>query len=198
MWKMYGDDFEGLALVFNAQELITSSEPQAMVVSPKNNSSIKVLLQKQNNETKDNFPTPVLYKIYYLDKSLEGNTKDDNVIAALQEIKKWYDDSENESCKKYANLLLQEISHLIKDKTYKYENEYRLIYFANSQVVKDSVKHDKDNNSLYMEHKECPVPQEVLLGPKISIKNELYCDYALKKLGKDKDIPIVKSEIQYR
>ena len=91
---------------------------------------------------------------------------------------------------------IEEIRYLFKSVDYKYENELRILRYANLDPSSDKIKIDKTSGigKLYVERENSIQIDEVIFGPKFP--NPEYVTPLLKLL--DKDIAFKKSTIKFR
>jgi len=91
---------------------------------------------------------------------------------------------------------IEEIRYLFKSVDYKYENELRILRYANLDPSNDKIKIDKTSGigKLYVERENSIQIGEVIFGPKFP--NPEYVTPLLKLL--DKDIAFKKSTIKFR
>ena len=91
---------------------------------------------------------------------------------------------------------IEEIRYLFKSVDYKYENELRILRYANLDPSNDKIKIDKTSGigKLYVERENPIQIEEVIFGPKFP--NPEYVTPLLKLL--DKDINYKKSTIKFR
>ena len=91
---------------------------------------------------------------------------------------------------------IEEIRYLFKSVDYKYENELRILRYANLDPSNDKIKIDKESGigKLYVERENPIQIEKVIFGPKFP--NPEYVTPLLKLL--DKDINYTKSTIKFR
>ncbi|EGL89539.1 conserved domain protein [Streptococcus oralis SK255] len=91
---------------------------------------------------------------------------------------------------------IEEIRYLFKSVDYKYENELRILRYANLDPSNDKIKIDKTSGigKLYVERENSIQIDEVIFGPKFP--NPEYVTPLLKLL--DKEINYKKSTIKFR
>ena len=91
---------------------------------------------------------------------------------------------------------IEEIRYLFKSVDYKYENELRILRYANLDPSNDKIKIDKESGigKLYVERENPIQIEEVIFGPKFP--NPEYVTPLLKLL--DNDIKYKKSTIKFR
>lgn len=107
-----------------------------------------------------------------------------------------YKNSEDPFYKKAIANCIEEIRYLFKSVDYKYENELRILRYANLDPSNDEIKIDKTSGvgKLYVERKNSIQIEEVIFGPKFP--NPEYVTPLLKLL--DKKIKYKKSTIKFR
>ena len=163
------------------------------------------------SEQKDNVSKgsiDYLYRIAYVntgkDFELEKSELfDDDEIKKLDEsvnhLKQKLEENLDESDLFYKNAIsecIEEIRYLFKSVDYKYENELRILRYANLDPSNDKIKIDKESGigKLYVERENPIQIEEVIFGPKFP--NPEYVTPLLKLL--DKEIKYKKSTIKFR
>ena len=164
------------------------------------------------SEQKDNVSKgsiDYLYRIAYIknigkDFKLEKSELfDDDEINKLDEsvnhLKQKLEENLDESDPFYKNAIsecIEEIRYLFKSVDYKYENELRILRYANLDPSNDKIKIDKESGigKLYVERENPIQIEEVIFGPKFP--NPEYVTPLLKLL--DNDIKYKKSTIKFR
>ena len=164
------------------------------------------------SEQKDNVSKgsiDYLYRIAYIknigkDFKLEKSELfDDDEINKLDEsvnhLKQKLEENLDESDPFYKNAIsecIEEIRYLFKSVDYKYENELRILRYANLDPSNDKIKIDKESGigKLYVERENPIQIDEVIFGPKFP--NPEYVTPLLKLL--DKEINYKKSTIKFR
>ena len=163
------------------------------------------------SEQKDNVSKgsiDYLYRIAYIntgkDFELEKSELfDDDEIKKLDEsinhLKQKLDENLDENDPFYKNAIsecIEEIRYLFKSVDYKYENELRILRYANLDPSNDKIKIDKTSGigKLYVERENSIQIDEVIFGPKFP--NPEYVTPLLKLL--DKKINYKKSTIKFR
>ena len=117
----------------------------------------------------------------------------------LNRLKKKLDNGSIITEKNYKNAIsecIEEIRYLFKSVDYKYENELRILRYANLDPSNDKIKIDKESGigKLYVERDNPIQIEEVIFGPKFP--NPEYITPLLKLL--DNDINYKKSTIKFR
>ena len=117
----------------------------------------------------------------------------------LNRLKKKLDNGSIITEKNYKNAIsecIEEIRYLFKSVDYKYENELRILRYANLDPSNDKIKIDKESGigKLYVERDNPIQIEEVIFGPKFP--NPEYITPLLKLL--DNDIKYKKSTIKFR
>ena len=150
-----------------------------------------------------------LYRIAYVKNTVEDfelektELFDDNEITKLKESvnnlkQKLYERvSDNDDfCKEAISNCIEEIRYLFKSVDYKYENELRILRYANLDPSNDKIKIDNTSGigKLYVERENPIQIDEVIFGPKFP--NPEYVTPLLKLL--DKKIKYKKSMIKFR
>jgi len=150
-----------------------------------------------------------LYRIAYVKntgKNFElekSELFDDNEIKKLKESinnlkQKLYErvNDNDDFYKEAISSCIEEIRYLFKSVDYKYENELRILRYANLDPSNKEIKIDKSSGigKLYVERKNSIQIGEVIFGPKFP--NPEYVTPLLKLL--DKNINYRKSTIKFR
>ena len=161
------------------------------------------------SEQKDNVSKgsiDYLYRIAYIGKDFKlekSELFDDDEINKLDEsvnhLKQKLKENLDESDPFYKNAIskcIEEIRYLFKSVDYKYENELRILRYANLDPSNDKIKIDKESGigKLYVERENPIQIEEVIFGPKFP--NPEYVTPLLKLL--DNDIKYKKSAIKFR
>ena len=150
-----------------------------------------------------------LYRIAYIN-DVEGQFsiektelfKDDEIInleLLLKALKEKIDKDLNKGDNFYQKAIsdcIEEIRYLFKSVDYKYEDELRILRYANLDPTNEEIKIDKSSGigKLYVERDNPLQIAEVIFGPKFP--NPEYVTPLLKLL--DKDIVFKKSTIKFR
>ena len=160
--------------------------------------------EKKDNVSKGNID--YLYRIAYIGKDFKlekSELFDDDEIKKLDEsvnhLKQKLKENLDESDPFYKNAIskcIEEIRYLFKSVDYKYENELRILRYANLDPSNDKIKIDKESGigKLYVERENPIQIEEVIFGPKFP--NPEYVTPLLKLL--DNDIKYKKSTIKFR
>ena len=160
--------------------------------------------EKKDNVSKGNID--YLYRIAYIGKDFKlekSELFDDDEINKLDEsvnhLKQKLEENLDESdpfYKKAISKCIEEIRYLFKSVDYKYENELRILRYANLDPSNDKIKIDKTSGigKLYVERENPIQIDEVIFGPKFA--NPEYVTPLLKLL--DKEIKYKKSTIKFR
>ena len=150
-----------------------------------------------------------LYRIAYVKNTGENfelektELFDGNEITKLKESvnnlkQKLYErvNDDDDFYKKAISNCIEEIRYLFKSVDYKYENELRILRYANLDPSNDKIKIDKTSGigRLYVERENSIQIDEVIFGPKFP--NPEYVTPLLKLL--DKEINYKKSTIKFR
>ena len=149
-----------------------------------------------------------LYRIAYVKNTGENfelektELFDGNEITKLKESvnnlkQKLYERvNDDDFYKKAISNCIEEIRYLFKSVDYKYENELRILRYANLDPSNDKIKIDKESGigKLYVERENPIQIEEVIFGPKFP--NPEYVTPLLKLL--DNDIKYKKSTIKFR
>ena len=190
---------------------VAISESSSDVKSPskklENDNETQLKSEQKDNVSKGNID--YLYRIAYI-KNIDSDFEleeselfDDNEIKELKESvnnlkQKLYKRSyENDDFYKNAvSECIEEIRYLFKSVDYKYENELRILRYANLDPSNDKIKIDKESGigKLYVERENPIQIEKVIFGPKFP--NPEYVTPLLKLL--DKNIKYKKSTIKFR
>ena len=168
--------------------------------------------RRSKSEKKENVPkgnSDYLYRIAYV-KHIEENLKleqtelfekseIEELEKLLNSLKEKLDIGSKFTEKNYQDAIsecIEEIRYLFKSVDYKYENELRILRYANLDPSNKEIKIDKTSGigKLYVERKNSIQIGEVIFGPKFP--NPEYVTPLLKLL--DKDIKYKKSTIKFR
>ena len=189
----------------------SSSDFESPLNKLENNDSTNSINKDESqlkSEQKDNVSKgsiDYLYRIAYVntgkDFELEKSELfDDDEIKKLDEsvnhLKQKLEENFDESDPFYKNAIsecIEEIRYLFKSVDYKYENELRILRYANLDPSNDKIKIDKTSRigKLYVERENPIQIEEVIFGPKFP--NPEYVTPLLKLL--DKKIKYTKSTI---
>ena len=160
--------------------------------------------EKKDNVSKGNID--YLYRIAYIGKDFKlekSELFDDDEINKLDEsvnnLKQKLYERLYENDDFYKNAIsecIEEIRYLFKSVDYKYENELRILRYANLDPSNKEIKIDKSSGvgKLYIERKNSIQIGEVIFGPKFP--NPEYVTPLLKLL--DENIDYKKSTIKFR
>ena len=160
--------------------------------------------EKKDNVSKGNID--YLYRIAYIGKDFKlekSELFDDDEINKLDEsvnhLKQKLKENLDESDPFYKNAIskcIEEIRYLFKSVDYKYENELRILRYANLDPSNDKIKIDKESGigKLYVERENPIQIEKVIFGPKFP--NPEYVTPLLKLL--DNGIKYKKSTIKFR
>ena len=190
---------------------VAISESSSDVKSPskklENDNETQLKSEQKDNVSKGNID--YLYRIAYI-KNIDSDFEleeselfDDDEINKLDEsinhlkqklYKKLYENDDF-----YKNAItecIEEIRYLFKSVDYKYENELRILRYANLDPSNDKIKIDKTSGigKLYVERENPIQIDKVIFGPKFP--NPEYVTPLLKLL--DKKIKYKKSTIKFR
>ena len=162
---------------------------------------------KKDSDSKGN--SDYLYRIAYVknigeDIELEQTelfeeSEIEELEKLLNSLKEKLDIGSKVTEENYQNAIsecIEEIRYLFKSVDYKYENELRILRYANLDPSNEEIKIDKTSGvgKLYVERKNSIQIEEVIFGPKFP--NPEYVTPLLKLL--DKDIKYKKSTIKFR
>ena len=163
--------------------------------------------EKKDKVAKGN--SDYLYRIAYVKNTgknfelEETELFDDNEITKLKESvnnlkQKLYErvNDNDDFYKEAISNCIEEIRYLFKSVDYKYENELRILRYANLDPSNDKIKIDKTSGigKLYVEREKPIQIEKVIFGPKFP--NPEYVTPLLKLL--DNDIKYKKSTIKFR
>ena len=174
--------------------------------------AIKDEEKRSKSEKKENVPKgnrDYLYRIAYVknigeDIELEQTelfekSEIEELEKLLNSLKEKLDSGSKVKKENYQDAIsecIEEIRYLFKSVDYKYENELRILRYANLDPSNKEIKIDKSSGvgKLYIERKNSIQIGEVIFGPKFP--NPEYVTPLLKLL--DKDIKYKKSTIKFR
>ena len=180
--------------------------------------AIKDEEKRSKSEKKENVPkgnSDYLYRIAYvknidkdkdIDEDIEleqtelfSQSEIEDLAKMLNSLKKKLDSGSKVTEENYQNAIsecIEEIRYLFKSVDYKYENELRILRYANLDPSNKEIKIDKTSGvgKLYVERKNSIQIGEVIFGPKFP--NPEYVTPLLKLL--DNDIKYEKSTIKFR
>ena len=161
--------------------------------------------EEQGNDSNSNID--YLYRIAYVKhKNLKLEQTElfekpeiDRLEKLLNSLKEKLDIGSKVKEENYQNAIaecIEEIRYLFKSVDYKYENELRILRYANLDPSNDKIKIDKESGigKLYVERENPIQIEEVIFGPKFP--NPEYVTPLLKLL--DKEIKYKKSTIKFR
>ena len=190
---------------------VAISESSSDVKSPskklKNDNKTQLKSEQKDNVSKGNID--YLYRIAYIKNTGENfelektELFDGNEITKLKESvnnlqQKLYEivNNNDDFYKEAISNCIEEIRYLFKSVDYKYENELRILRYANLDPSNDKIKIDKTSGigKLYVERENSIQIDEVIFGPKFP--NPEYVTPLLKLL--DKKINYKKSTIKFR
>ena len=233
IWKMYGDDAQGIGLLFKKSDIAYHKKGHAhysesTMLSDTGNTNKKVThatsqtLSNKANE-KNATPPQILYKVHYVKSDETDETKNDEeqvIYEKLKDIKTNLETIQKEQKDIYNKTLelLNGIRYLIKDANYAYEQEYRLLCFANkehipeileSEDITEQTKDTKDTNTgslprirIYIETEILKKLCKVITAPKVNKEQALNIQYLLhlykEELPKLEEEPLYTSNIPYR
>ena len=174
--------------------------------------AIKGEEKRSKSEKKENVPKgnrDYLYRIAYVknigeDIELEqtelfDKAEIENLAKMLKSLKEKLGSGSKVTKGNYQDAIaecIEEIRYLFKSVDYKYENELRILRYANLDPSNDKIKIDKESGigKLYVERENPIQIEEVIFGPKFP--NPEYVTPLLKLL--DKEIKYKKSTIKFR
>ena len=163
--------------------------------------------EEKGNVSKGN--VDYLYRIAYVsytDNNFEleqtelfDSAEIEELKTSLNDLKEKLDENSNKEDEFYQKAIsdcIEEIRYLFKSVDYKYENELRILRYANLDSENTEIKIDKSSGvgKLYVERENPIRIGEVIFGPKFP--NPEYVTPLLKLL--DKDIVFKKSMIKFR
>ena len=174
--------------------------------------AIKDEEKRSKSEKKENLPKgniDYLYRIAYvknIDEDIEleqtelfSKSEIEDLAKMLNSLKEKLDSGSKVTEENYQDAIaecIEEIRYLFKSVDYKYENELRILRYANLDPSNKEIKIDKTSGvgKLYVERKNSIQIGEVIFGPKFP--NPEYVTPLLKLL--DKKIKYKKSTIKFR
>ena len=192
----------------------SSIEVQNNTSSNESNKEMTTISNDNTQNSEDKHSTPnndkdYLYRVAYLHYSNnqfdieeselftnEEVTRLKGLLVDLKSELRDYKNSEDPFYKKAIADCIEEIRYLFKSVDYKYEEELRILQYANLRSDNDKIKIDysPEFGKLYLERKENIQIREVIFGPKFP--NPEYVTPLLKLL--DKEIKYKKSTIKFR
>ncbi len=241
IWKMYGDDAQGIGLLFKKSD-IAHDKPGHVGTASRHKDFAKDS-RNTKNINRNEAPPQILYEVHYVgsdikneksknideksknidekSKNIDKNLK--NIKEALDTIKQKediYNIKQKEDIYNKTLELLNGVRYLIKDANYAYEQEYRLLCFANGELIpkilqrKDSseqTEKTEDTNTgsgqrIYMETEILKKLYKVITAPKVEKKDALNIQYSLHFYKHEKNEfpkldekePLHTSKIPYR
>ena len=174
--------------------------------------AIKDEEKRSKSEKKENLPkgnSDYLYRIAYvknIDEDIEleqtelfSKSEIEDLAKMLNSLKEKLNSGSKVTEENYQDAIaecIEEIRYLFKSVDYKYENELRILRYANLDPSNDKIKIDKESGigKLYVERENPIQIDEVIFGPKFP--NPEYVTPLLKLL--DKEINYKKSTIKFR
>ena len=174
--------------------------------------AIKDEEKRSKSEKKENLPkrnSDYLYRIAYvknIDEDIEleqtelfSKSEIEDLAKMLNSLKEKLDSGSKITEENYQDAIaecIEEIRYLFKSVDYKYENELRILRYANLDPSNKEIKIDKTSGvgKLYVERKNSIQIGEIIFGPKFP--NPEYVTPLLKLL--DKKIKYKKSMIKFR
>ena len=208
---------EGIPLV-ESMNTIESTLSYDLKSSPNELNNIKPTVaikeeeKRSKSEKNENIPKgnrDYIYRIAYvknIDEDIEleqtelfDKSEIEDLATMLNNLKKKLGDGSKVTGNNYQDAIsecIEEIRYLFKSADYKYENELRILRYANLDPSNDKIKIDKKSGigKLYVERENPIQIDEVIFGPKFP--NPEYVTPLLKLL--DNDIKYKKSTIKFR
>lgn len=188
MWRQYGDDTQGLCLVYDSHYLRKLFDNK--------NTNIRLYRVVYFNELKQ-----LTVSRFSTDKSKDINMISDKINKSLQNIRKEIKSIKSPSYYKIGTIIINSIAYLFKSKNYSYENEFRILLNidkTNEDLVEVDIEDNKYLLHIYTLDKfknKIPVKyKEVILGPKCEDID--YVGPYIKIC--DPKIIVKKSNIKYR
>ena len=187
------------------QSNISSNEPNKEITTRSTDNT-------QNSEDKHSTPNTdkdYLYRVAYVHYSNEQFNIEETELFTHEEVTRLkgllgdlkseltnYKNSEDLFYKKAIDDCIEEIRYLFKSVDYKYEEELRILQYANLNSDNEKIKIDysPEFGKLYLERKENIQIREIIFGPKFP--NPEYVTPLLKLL--DENIDYTKSTIKFR
>lgn len=182
MWTLYGDDSKGCCLVFD-----NSFFDQENIIVEEKSKEERILPQDLT-----------LYKVKYVD--IDNINESDTIIDYLCNVTGLLDEMESiiakyEYVKMWILSLLDEIRFLFKDCDYDYENEVRIIIYAEESEIKvDDGTNASNVPRLYVDLQRKLLYKEIILGSKIDKPMEVAPFLLHSGMVKK----VLKSGIQYQ
>ena len=192
----------------------SSIEVQNNTSSNESNKEMTTISNDNTQNSEDKHSTPnndkdYLHRVAYLHYSNDQFDIEESELFTNEEVTRLkgllvdlkselrdYKNSEDPFYKKAIADCIEEIRYLFKSVDYKYEEELRILQYANLRSDNDKIKIDysPEFGKLYLERKENIQIREVIFGPKF--QNPEYVTPLLKLL--DKEIKYKKSTIKFR
>ncbi len=218
IWKMYGDDAQGIGLLFKKSD-IAHDKPGHVEIASRHKDFAKDS-RNTKNINRNEAPPQILYEVHYVGSDIK-NEKSKNIDKNLTNIKKALDTiKQKEDIYNKTLELLNGVRYLIKDANYAYEQEYRLLCFANVELIpkilqredsSEQTEKTEDTNTgsgqrIYMKTEILKKLYKVITAPKVEKKDALNIQYSLHfyKYEKnefpklDEKEPLHTSKIPYR
>lgn len=226
IWKMYGDDARGISLLFKTQD-IASDERGHVGSSPapkkemlkkfsykREEHAVATAMPKTKNEKDTKPPPQILYRVHYMGKDDDEGNAINTLIQAIKKDLEAIKNSPNtlgeEGTSLYGKtlVLLEGLRYLIKDKSYEYENEYRLLCVCTGEHIPDVLKcsdahteSQDDASRVYVETDLAEKLCAVMTGPKVRDPERVAIQYRLDAykdvLPKLEERTIWRSDIPY-
>lgn len=182
MWTLYGDDSKGCCLVFDDNFFDKEN----------------IIVEEKTKEERILSQDLTLYRVKYVD--IDNINESDIIIDYLRNVTRLLDEIENiiakyEFVKMWILSLLDEIRFLFKDCDYDYENEVRIIIYAEESEIKvDDGTNALNIPKLYVDIQRKLLYKEIILGSKIDKPMEVAPFLLHSGMVKK----VLKSGIQYQ
>ena len=182
MWTLYGDDSKGCCLVFDDNFFDKEN----------------IIVEEKSKEERILSQDLTLYKVKYVD--IDNIKESDIIIDYLRNVTQLLDEIDNiivkyEFVKMWVLSLLDEIRFLFKDCDYDYENEVRIIIYAEESEIKvDDGTNSLNIPKLYVDLQRKLMYKEIILGSKIDKPMEVAPFLLHSGMVKN----VLKSGIQYQ
>lgn len=195
MWVHYGENGKGVSIILNENFFINEDLYEVQYIDI-DNFNIYKSKKRTINEIKKLKCYSEEESLQELVKKLEKEESLKKYLKKIIEILSKYPYDESKENKQFINLinnLLMYLSYVIKDKSYEYENEVRLIKFKTYEEA--IIDKNMDIPKLYIDFEKSITSKmidEIIIGPKGDF--EAISAYA-KYVGIKK---VTKSNIKYR
>ncbi len=213
IWRMYGDNAWGISLLFKTNDIVSDDQRHAGSFSTLEEKTVQAFsdTQKENatqratqeKEKDTNHPPQILYKVHYMS---ENDDEKNDINTYIKAIKEQLENIKRNDPSLYGQTLelLEAIRYLIKNKSYAYEREYRLLCLCTNEDIPDVLKcsEEDDASRVYVETNIAEKLCAVIIGPKVRNFQRLAIQYRLhaykSELSKLEECAIHTSSIPYQ